>query len=70
MAWKTSSKPSLIFKESSVKGIWEGLCWFGQIYIISNIRSLLQKFCFPAEHAINYLQTQKDLELVFSSLFL
>ena len=66
---ETSSRPFLIFKESSVKRNWGGqhtnldklpqLC-----YYISNICGLLQKFHFPIKVVLNSLQTQKSLDLV------
>ena len=59
----TSSRPFLIFKESSVKrNMRRSVCWFGQILIvlkyISNINSLLQKFHFPIDLVLKPLQTQ------------
>ena len=47
---------------------------FGQILIvwykyISNVSSLHQKFHFPVEVVLNFLQTEKGLELVFRSQF-
>ena len=39
-------------------------------YYVSNIGGLLQKFHFPVEVVLNFLQTQRDLEVVFRPQFL
>ena len=67
---ETSSRPFLIFKESSVKrNSRRPPCSFGLIlqlcYYIFNISRLFQKFYFPIEFVLKSLQTQKSLELVF-----
>ena len=72
---ETSSRPFLIFQESSVKRILKrAACRFGQILIALllhiSYKSLLQKFHFPIEVVLNSLQIQKGLELVFRPQFL
>ena len=39
-------------------------------HYISNISGLLEKFYFPVEVVLNFLQAQRDLEVVFRPQFL
>ena len=48
--------------------IWTNFDSFAITYI--NISSSLQKLCFPIEVVLNFLQTQKGMELAFRSQFL
>ena len=47
--------------------IWTNFDSFAITYI--NISSSLQKLCFPIEVVLNFLQTQKGMELAFRSQF-
>ena len=71
---ETSSRPFLIFKESSTKRNLRRSAYcldnFRQIcYYISIISSLIQKFYFLIEAVLNFLQTQEGLELVLMPQF-
>ena len=71
---ETSSRPFLIFKESSMKmNLRRSTCCLDKFwlffYYIFNISSSLQKFNFPTEVVLNSLQTQKGLELVLRLQF-
>ena len=67
---ETSSRPFLMFKESSVKrNLRRSVCWFGEILIVLPIhmkyKQLASKIYFPIEIMLDSLQTQKGFERVF-----
>ena len=66
---ETSSRPFLMFKESSVKrNLRRSVCWFGEILIVLPIqmkyKQLASKIYFPIEIMLDSSQTQKGLERV------